>query len=208
MLATRAFALALFAAALSVAFASPAHALLGLELGAHGGSMSFSGDLFSGSDAIEGDPLGTGAFGSVRIGVTTLPIVDAAIDLGITQRSATAVEAASETTVDYDFTDLSLEASLRVAVFDPPLSPLSVYFGVGGGLHWIPTLPATGIEVAGGQLTTETSPEPAAFLLGGARFDPPALPVALFVEGSLGGVFGAGDALRATRVSGGLMFGL
>ncbi len=203
-MATRVLALA----ALSLVLASRAQALFGLELGAHGGSMSFSGDLFSGSDAIEGDPLGTGAFGSVRIGVTTLPIVDAAIDLGATQRSATAVEAASESPIEYDFTDLTLEVSLRVDVFDPPLSPLSVYFGLGGGLHWIPTLPVTGIEVAEGRLTTETSPEPAAFLLGGARFDPPALPIAFFVEGSLGGIFGAGDALRATRVSGGLMFGL
>lgn len=186
---------------------APASALLGLEVGVRAGSMTYSGDLFGGSDEYRGDQLGTGICGAVRLGITTLPVIDIVADLGYTQRSSFAIDVATDDQRAYDFSDVALNASLRVAIFDPPLSPLSVYLGAGVGMHWIPALPSA-VSVEGGKITTVTSAEPAALFLGGARFDPPALPFAVFVEGSIEGIFGAGDVLRASSVSAGFTLGL
>ncbi len=188
-------------------FASPAGALFGLEIGGHGGSVSYSGDLFSGSDEYQDNQLSRGAFAGVRLGLTALPVIDVVADLSYTERVSRALDLATEQPLDYDFTHIGLEASARVAIFDPPLSPLSIFAGVGGGLHWIPAIPAE-IVVEGGKLSTERVAQPSTFFVGGARFDPPALPLSVFAEGSVGAIFGEGDALRVTKVSAGLLLGL
>jgi hypothetical protein len=194
----------LAAAALGMLLCAPsADALLGLEVGVRGGGISYSGNVFGDSDRYRDDQLGSGAFGGLRLGVTTLPVADLVADLSYTSRSSHAVEIDANQALAYDFSDLGLEGSLRVAIFNPPLSPLSVYLGAGLGMHWWTDLPPN-VQVSGGKLSTDTNSNAAASVLAGARFDPPALPFSLFAEGALGGIFGRGDAVRVTTVSVGL----
>ncbi len=183
--------------------APSAKALVGLEVGLRGGGISYSGNVFGDSDRYRDDQLGSGAFGGLRLGVTTLPVVDLVADVTYASRSSKAVEIEGDQVLAYDFSDLGVEGSLRVAIFNPPLSPLSLYLGAGLGMHWWTDLPQN-VQVAGGKISTETSSSGSASVLAGARFDPPALPFSFFAEGSMGGIFGRGDAVRVTTVSAGL----
>lgn len=194
---------------LAALFPDPAHAILGIEIGARAGSCSYSGDVFAGSETFEDSDAGAATGFGIRLGIMSLPLVDLFTEFSASSRTS-AVTLFDDDGVEtgqreYELLDWGVEGSVRFPIWDPPLSPITIFVGGGGGLHWIPADPKPS---GNDEVETASRPKPSAHFVGGIRFEPPALPLALFLEGQMGGIFLGEGTLGSNFVSAGLSFGL
>jgi len=154
-------------------------AITGLSLGVRGGSSQYSGDVLPGS----GD-IGSGTMLGVHLKASTLPIIDLEIAAEFFQKDFDyALPVARQ--VGLTFRDAALRATVKYGVFSPPLSPISVYVGVGGGLDFLNTAYPDNVTLgdADKEKLLEDSAKKSYHGLAGVRVSLPAVPFAIFAEG-------------------------
>ena len=165
-----------------------------IGVGIFGGSVLYDGDFAAASSFTcePGSPVALGGIVELAL-VRALPIRFGAsytVDHNVTTLY-------NNQSAGIKFRDFSLDLSLMYRFFDPPLSPVSIYIGGGGGLKIISTDPVGSSNPSGFEqvmLNNDILWKVAG--VGGIEIEIPAMSLSFFMDARLNYVYREGDQLR------------
>lgn len=194
---------------LAICFPLGAGAMTGLSLGAKIGLADYTGDVLPGSGGV-----GSGTMWSVVLGIGSFPILDLELRASYFAKDFEYSYDVAGVPVDASFRFQNVGATLLLKknLFAPPASPVSLYAGIGVGMHYLNTELGQ-ILLQGGQPPSQADAplsslgkvaKPSGAGLVGLRLAPPGFPLAIFGEASYDMIF-ASERLEVTQFAGGLM---